>query len=161
MLLPHNELPVMVGGVGGITPLDIPPIPPLYSQRGPQLQNGARTLNRSRASSPQSIKAIQENGKDGKSGSLSIHSILSRSCPKTNIMHCIVSGAPNTLFLWEPRGALGNLWEPFGAFRSLAVGFWDSLGASGNLSGNLSEPQPIKPARIGGSLNRNRIGIVM
>jgi hypothetical protein len=85
---------------------------------GPRLQNGARTLNRSRASSPQSIKAIQENGKDGKSGSLSIHSILSRSCPKTNIMHCIVSGAPNSLFLWEPRGALGNLWEPFGAFRS-------------------------------------------
>jgi hypothetical protein len=34
MLLPHNELPVMVGGVGGITPLDIPPIPPSYSQRG-------------------------------------------------------------------------------------------------------------------------------
>jgi hypothetical protein len=24
----------MVGGVGGRTPLDIPPIPPLYSQRG-------------------------------------------------------------------------------------------------------------------------------
>ena len=37
MLLPHNELPVMVGGVGGITPLDIPPIPPLYSQRGVML----------------------------------------------------------------------------------------------------------------------------
>ena len=34
MLLPHNELPVMVGGAGGITPLDIPPIPPLYSRRG-------------------------------------------------------------------------------------------------------------------------------
>jgi hypothetical protein len=31
MLVPHNELPLMVGGVGGITPLDIPPIPPLYS----------------------------------------------------------------------------------------------------------------------------------
>jgi hypothetical protein len=52
MLLPHNELPVMVGGVGGITPLDIPPIPPLYSQRGPQLQNGARTLNLLRLGGP-------------------------------------------------------------------------------------------------------------
>jgi hypothetical protein len=31
---PHNELPLIVEGVGGITPPDIPPIPPLYSQRG-------------------------------------------------------------------------------------------------------------------------------
>jgi hypothetical protein len=28
---PHKELPVMFEGEGGITPLDIPPIPPLYS----------------------------------------------------------------------------------------------------------------------------------
>ena len=34
MLLPHNELPVMVGGVGGRTPLDIPPLHHSYSQRG-------------------------------------------------------------------------------------------------------------------------------
>jgi hypothetical protein len=36
---PHNELPVIVEGVGGITPLDIPPIPPLYSQRGNSRSN--------------------------------------------------------------------------------------------------------------------------
>jgi hypothetical protein len=31
---PHNELPVIIEGARGITPLAIPPIPPLYSQRG-------------------------------------------------------------------------------------------------------------------------------
>jgi hypothetical protein len=59
MLLPHNELPVMLGGVGGITPLDIPPIPPLYSQRGVMLATRKpllQTPNR-RGSSPSKFAA--------------------------------------------------------------------------------------------------------